>query len=107
VSFMSSIQAKNVNHPGYREILNETKYTHIRDAILGVLPGRSDRSGMTFADLEVAVRDHLVGHKVPMELFPQPGSIRWYTKVVQLDLEAREMIERVPEQTPLRLRKTE
>ena len=98
-----SIQAKNVNHPGYQEPLNEQKYTLIRGAILAVLPASA---GITFGELEDAVMAHLKVTEAPMELFPKPGSVRWYTKVVQLDLEARKLIERVPGQSPLRLRKT-
>jgi hypothetical protein len=40
-----------------------------------------------------------------MSLFPKPGSVRWYTKAVQLDLEAKGIIERVPKKSPIRLRK--
>lgn len=98
---MSSIQARNVNHPEYQENLNETKYAIIRDAILAVLP----QSGMFFAELEERVRAYLIEQDVSMDLFPKPGSVRWYTKAVQLDLEARGIIERVPGQTPICLRR--
>jgi hypothetical protein len=98
---MSSIQARNVNHPEYQENLNETKYTIVRDAILAVLPD----TGMSFQELEDRVRAHLISQSVSMDLFPKPGSVRWYTKAVQLDLEARGLIERVPGQTPIRLRR--
>lgn len=97
-----SIQAKNVNHPGYQEPLNEQKYTLIRDAILGVVP---TEGGITFQELETEVTAHLKRTKAPMELFPKPGSVRWYCKVVQLDLEARDLIERVPGKVPLQIRK--
>ena len=40
---------------------------------------------------------------VPADLFPKRGSVSWYTKVVQLDLEARGQLCRVPGQTPQRL----
>lgn len=102
---MSSIQARNVNHPGYQESLNETKYTIVRDAILAVLPDMVDCAGLSFPELEDRVRAHLVAHAVSMELFPKPGSVRWYTKAVQLDLEARGIIERVPDRIPICLRK--
>ncbi|WKZ38338.1 MAG: hypothetical protein QY332_10395 [Anaerolineales bacterium] len=98
---MSSIQARNVNHPEYQENLNETKYAIIRDAILAILP----QSGMSFAELEEKVRAYLIKQDVSMVLFPKPGSVRWYTKAVQLDLEARGIIERVPGQTPICLRR--
>jgi hypothetical protein len=102
---MSSIQARNVNHPEYQENLNETKYTIVRDAILAVLPDDDDRSGLAFPELEDRVRTHLLSQPVSMDLFPKPGSVRWYTKAVRLDLEARGLIERVPGQTPIRLRR--
>ncbi|MFO7540493.1 MAG: hypothetical protein R6X32_20830 [Chloroflexota bacterium] len=102
---MSTIQARNINHPDHQENLKEEKYTLIREAILASLPDNSSVTGMPFAQLEEKVRVHLEKNGVPMDLFPKPGSVRWYTKTVQLDLEARELIERVPRQTPLRLRK--
>lgn len=102
---MSSIQARNVNHPEYKENLNETKYTIVRDAILAVLPDDDSRAGLAFPELEDRVRAHLLSQSVSMDLFPKPGSVRWYTKAVQLDLEARGLIERVPGQTPICLRR--
>lgn len=102
---MTSIQARNVNHPDHRENLNEEKYTIIREAILAVLPDEGDQAGLSFSQLEEKVSAYLTSRAVPPALFPKPGSVRWYTKAVQLDLEARELIERVPNQVPLRLRK--
>ncbi len=102
---MPSIKARNVNHPEYQENLNEEKYSIIREAILAVLADSDSTIGLSFQQLEEKVAAYLASHAVPMELFPKPGSVRWYTKVVQLDLEARELIERVPNQTPIRLRK--
>ncbi len=101
---MPSLTARSVNHPAYQEKLNEEKYTIIREAILAVLPGRS-HAGLTFPQLEAGVTAHLARRAAPAELFPKPGSVRWYTKAVQLDLEARELIERVPGQAPIRLRR--
>ena len=100
---MSTIKAQNVNHPGYQENLKEEKYNIIREAMLAHLPDSSS-DGMTFAQLEEKVTAHLAQNKVPTELFPKPGSVRWYCKSVQLDLEARGVIERLPKQSPLRLR---
>ena len=102
---MATIQARNVNHPQHRENLKEEKYTVIREAILAVLPDDNSGAGMTFPQLEEEVSAYLANNNVPEALFPRPGSVRWYTKAVQLDLEAREIIERVPQQTPIRLRK--
>lgn len=99
---MSSIQARNVNHPEHRENLKAEKYTVIREAILAVLPAAD---WMSFADMEDAVRARLKEQRVPEKLFPKAGSVRWYCKAVQLDLEARGEIERQPKKSPLHLRR--
>ena len=99
---MSNVKAKNVNHPDHTENLNAEKYTIIREAMLHVLP--TDGS-MSFEDLETGVQAYVAEKQVPKEMFPKPGSIRWYCKAVQLDLEARNEVERLPRQSPLRLRK--
>lgn len=102
---MSTVKAQNVNHPDHQENLREEKYTIIREAMLANLPSRNSE-GMLFAQLEEKVAAHLAENNVPTELFPKPGSVRWYCKAVQLDLEAKGMIERLPKQSPIRLRKT-
>ena len=99
---MTSIQARNVNHPEHRESLKSEKYNIIREAILAALPADV---WMSFSDLEDAVRARLKVNGTPAKLFPKPGSVRWYCKAVQLDLEAREEIERQPKKSPLHLRK--
>lgn len=103
---MRTIKAQNVNHPDHQENLKEEKYTLIREAILAHLPGSSS-GGMPFAELEAKVAAHLAENKVPQALFPKPGSVRWYCKAVQLDLEAKGKIERLPKQVPIRLRRRE
>ena len=100
---VSSIQARNVNHPEHRENLKAEKYNIIREAILAALPADD---WMSFAEMETAVRARLDERQVPKRLFPKPGSVRWYCKAVQLDLEARGEIERQPRKSPLRLRKS-
>ena len=67
---MASIQARNVNHPEYRESLKAEKYHIIRSAMLAVLP---DEQWMSFKDMEDKVRDHLTEKAVPTALFPKPG----------------------------------
>ena len=99
---MSTIQARNVNHPRHRESLKAEKYNHIRAAMLACLPLDS---WMRFSELEDKVRVWLSENDVPPALFPKPGSVRWYCKAVQLDLEARGEIERQPKKSPLRLRR--
>ena len=99
---MTSIRARNVNHPHHRENLKAEKYTVIREAMLASL---SEDAWMPFSELEESVRAWLDGQGVPKALFPKPGSVRWYCKAVQLDLEARHEIERQPKTSPLHLRK--
>lgn len=99
---MSTIRARNVNLPQHRENLKTEKYTVIREAMLASLP---DESWMPFSELEEKVRAWLDAQDVPNALFPKPGSVRWYCKAVQLDLEARHEIERQPKKSPLHLRK--
>ena len=94
-----------MNHPGHTENLNQEKYNIIREAMLKVLPSSVSGESLTFPELEDGVRTYLDENQVPKSLFPKPGSVRWYTKAVQLDLEAREEIERLPNESPIRLRK--
>ena len=99
---MSTIRARNVDHPEHRENLKAEKYGVIREAMLSTL---SVDDWMAFSDLEDGVRAWLKTEQVPEPLFPKPGSVRWYCKAVQLDLEARGEIERQPKKSPLHLRK--
>ena len=98
---MTSIRARNINHPEHRENLKAEKYSIIREAMLASLPA-SD--WMPFSELEEKVRAYLEARDLPAALFPKPGSVRWYCKAVQLDLEARGEIERQPKKSPLHLR---
>lgn len=102
---MSSIEAKNVNHPEYREKLKSEKYHLIREAILAIVPDHDSGESVGFDELEKKVAGYLEERNTPEELFPKPGSVRWYTKAVQLDLEARDLIERIPSQSPIRFRR--
>jgi len=102
---MSSIEAKNVNHPEHRESLKSEKYHLIREAILVIVPEHDSGESVGFDELEKKVAAFLAERDTPAELFPKPGSVRWYTKAVQLDLEARDIIERLPNQSPIRFRK--
>ncbi len=99
---MSTIRARNVNHPDHRENLKAEKYGIIREAMLASL---SQEAWLPFSELEEKVRAWLDRQEVPKSLFPKPGSVRWYCKAVQLDLEARGEIERQPKKSPLHLRR--
>ena len=74
------------------------KHAPIRKAILASVPRSKD--GVTFKELIAAV-----SRKVPKPLFPKPGSVAWYTKVVQLELEAEGLIARIEGVTPQRVRR--
>jgi hypothetical protein len=100
---MERVVAQNVNHPGYTEPLSRQKYDLIRDVIPDCLPTANESDGMRFNDLEVHAKRLLADRNAPAELFPKPGSVRWDLKTVQLDLEARGEIERIPGCSPIRL----
>ena len=73
--------------------ISKAKYDVIRDAILETL----DTYGqMTFKELSQNVNEKLQGKF--------DGSITWYVTTVKLDLEARQIIERVSKTGPQRLR---
>ncbi len=73
--------------------ISKAKYDSIRGAILAALANGKE---LTLKDLFAAVRKTLKGKF--------DGSISWYTTVVKLDLEACEVIERVPKAKPQRIR---
>lgn len=62
---MTSIRARNVNHPGYRENLNQEKYGIIRGAILAALPAGDSREGMAFPNWKLKSRRHWTDRLFP------------------------------------------
>lgn len=92
------MKTKNVNKGSSGFPVTSEKYQPIRRAILASLP--RSKAGMTFKELVSSVEQ-----KVSKALFPKPGSVSWYTKVVQLDLEANGLIERIPDEKPQRIRR--
>jgi len=92
-----TIEVENVNHPGHVKRVDAEMYEAMKRAFLKVLPKGSP--GLTVEEVQERVIVHL-----PKELFPGGAKAGWWTKTVQLDLEAKRTIER--EKTkPLRLRK--
>lgn len=67
--------------------LREARYWRVRRAILEVLPGQD--SGMTFDEMMRRIE-----HRLDRALFPDDRSLRWYSRVVQLDLETRGLVGR-------------
>ncbi len=91
------MKTKNANKGTRGFAVTAEKYEPIRKAILASVP--QNKEGVSFKELVASVSG-----QVPKELFPKRGSVSWYTKVVQLDLEAGGHIERIPDVTPQRLR---
>ena len=80
-------------HPAKKGVhISKVKYELVRATVLEVL---SEKGGLTFTQLSQEVEQLLSGHF--------DGSIPWYTISVQLDLEARQVVERTAE-TPHRVR---
>ena len=73
--------------------ISRAKYDAISRAIQDSL--RANQT-MAFKELTEEVRRRLEGSF--------EGSISWYVTTVKLDLEARDVIERIPNSTPQRLR---
>jgi hypothetical protein len=73
--------------------ISREKYERVCSAILEAVKTHSE---ITFSDLVKAVQERLGDHF--------DGSIPWYVTTVKLDLEARQMIERIPGSSPQRLR---
>jgi hypothetical protein len=92
------IDIENVNHPGSVARVDADMYEAMKRALLKILPMTSP--GLTADE----VRERVIAY-LPEDLFPGGAKAGWWTKSVQLDLEAKGIIAR--EQTkPLRLRKT-
>lgn len=77
--------------------IQKSKYTAVRDAIISILRERGGT--MKWQALGKAVEEKLDGNF--------EGSIGWYYTTVKLDLEARGILERIPNRTPQEVRLTE
>ena len=93
----AKIAIENVIRPGKVYNVDAAKYEAMKRAFLKVLPKKAP--GLTVAEIQKAVLAHL-----PEKLFPGGATSGWWTKAVQLDLEAKGIIAR-EKTTPLRLRK--
>ncbi len=85
-------------HPQGKQGVNidRAKYDKMRDAILAIV---EREPGVRFSDL---------GNKIHSELDGDfDGSIGWYATSVKLDLEARGLLERLPNVSPQQLRLVE
>ena len=74
------------------------KYDDMRRALLKVIPRRKD--GVAFQDLTDLVKPQL-----DPRVFDPESSISWYVVTVKQDLEARKLIEQVPDKRTQHLRR--
>ncbi len=92
------IEIENFTSPGRTERVNRAKYEAMREALLAVLPDKSP--GLKVPEAKAALLPLL-----PDALFPGGGTAGWWLKAVQLDLEAKGIIQRAPSK-PVQLFRT-
>ena len=93
------IEIENVNTPGRVRRVDRAKYEAMRAALLPILP--LDVPGLTVGEAKTALLPNL-----DQDLFPDGEKAGWWLKAVQLDLEAKGVIERA-KGSPVRLRRTD
>jgi hypothetical protein len=91
------VEVENVNHPGQVRLVDAVMYDAMRRVLLKVLP--KIPPGLTVKEMYAKVVT-----AVPKDLFPAGAKAGWWTKTVQLDLEAEGIIAR-QKSRPLRLRR--
>ena len=92
------VEIENVNHPGKPKRADAAMYQAMKQAFLNILPAKAP--GLTVAEVQRGVLPHL-----PEHLFPGGAKAGWWSKAVQLDLEAKGVIAR-EKTSPLRLHRT-
>lgn len=88
------INVENVNHPGLVTRVDAEKYAAAKEALLSILPKTAP--GLTQSEMLAAVKA-----VIDQTLFPNGEKSGWWTKTVQLDLEAKTYIKRT-DTKPLR-----
>jgi uncharacterized protein DUF6958 len=94
------VSVENINVFGSVSQVDAVKYQATRRALLEVLP--AGRPGLTQTEMMQRVPAHL-----PQDEFPGGAKSGWWIKCVQLDLEAKRIIERDRSAKPLRWSRTE
>lgn len=89
------VTVQNILSPHHVAQVDGIKYEAMRRALLKVLP--REKPGLTQAQMWEQVLAHL-----PEDEFPGGAKAGWWTKCVQLDLEAKGVIERDRSAKPLR-----
>jgi len=92
------VAIESVIHPGQTKEVDGRMYRAMRAAMLEILPAQAP--GLTRDDVLAKVPAHL-----PHDLFPDGAKAGWWSKAVQLDLEAKGVIIREPV-SPLRWHRT-
>lgn len=89
-----SVERTMTLHPAGKKGVNieKQKYDWFKSAIVS----RLQRNELTYTDLAESIRAELGGSF--------KGSVRWYVEALKQDLEARRIIERVPQTRPQRYR---
>ncbi len=93
------IEIGNVNSPSHRYRVDRAKYEAMRKALMAVLP--APPGALTVAEAKAALLPHL-----DPVLFPGGEKAGWWLKAVQLDLEDRRIIRRLPG-APVRLQRAD
>jgi hypothetical protein len=93
------VTVENVNVPGRTSTVDADKYHAMRDAVMKALPAQAP--GLTQNEMREAVVEHL-----PEDLFPGGEKAGWWSKTVQLDLEAKGVLVR-EDAKPLRWHRSE
>ena len=84
----SKIEVENVNHPGHITRVDGVKYAAAKMALLAILSGQEQ--GLTQTEMMAAIKV-----QIDQTLFPNGAKSGWWTKTVQLDLEAKGQIIRI------------
>lgn len=83
----NKVAVENVNIPGKSTNVDATKYDAMKKAFLKVLP--KSAPGLTQKEIQERVKSYL-----PQNIFPGGSTSSWWAKTVQLDLEAKGVVER-------------
>lgn len=84
---IDKILVENINTPGKTSNVNATKYGEMKKALLTVLP--NSMPGLTQKEIQQRVKAHLSD-----TIFPGGATSAWWAKTVQLDLEAKKIVNR-------------
>lgn len=85
---MEMIEIENINIPGKKSRVDREKYEAMKKALLMIMPKKEP--GISQKQMKVKVIPHL-----PEAIFPNGQNAGWWSKTVQLDLEAKGILRRV------------